>query len=173
MRSAKGAFTCLISSIFCSGQKTFTVLSPHVSNIYAKKRCIAKKLILTTRAILIGQRIDMIAGDFCRQIHLTRHFSHAVCKIHFMHITLHGSTFHLHAIHDERLIVRSLSVSSCLSFSCFCLFTSCLPCPTCTLTCTPSMSTAPKETPAAPSPNEEYCPPGDVPSSHRLRAQRP
>ena len=42
----------------------------------------------------------------CRQIHLTRHFSHAVCTIHFMHITLHGSSvcmrasFHLHVIHD-------------------------------------------------------------------------
>ena len=70
----------------------------------------------------------------CRQIRLTRHFSHANCTIHFMHITLHGSSvcmrasFHLHAIHDERLIVRSLSVSSCLSFSCFSpLFTSSLP----------------------------------------------
>ena len=48
-----------------------------------------------------------------------------------MHITLHGSnvcmraSLHLHVIHDERLIVRSLSVSSCLSFSCFSLlFTS-------------------------------------------------
>ena len=84
----------------------------------------------------------------------------------FMHITLHGSSvcmrasFHLHAIHDERLIVRSLSVSSCLSFSCFSLlFTSSLPYPTCSLTCTPpSMWTAPRETPAAPSPNEEYWP---------------
>ena len=67
---------------------------------------------------------------------------------------------HLHAIHDERLIVRSLSVSSCLSFSCFSLLlTSSLPYPTCTLTCTPpSMSTAPRETTAAPSPNEEYFP---------------
>ena len=50
----------------------------------------------------------------CGQIHFTRHFSHAVCTIHFMHITLHGSSvcmrasFHLHVIHDERLIVRSL-----------------------------------------------------------------
>ena len=83
-----------------------------------------------------------------------------------MHITLHGSSvcmrasFHLHVIHDERLIVRSLSVSSCLSFSCFSLlFTSSLPYPTCTLTCTlSSMSTAPRATTAAPSPNEEYCP---------------
>ena len=60
-------------------------------------------------------------------------------------------SYHLHAIHDERLIVRSLSVSSCLSFSCFSpLFTSSL--------CTPSsMWTTPRETPAAPSPNEEYC----------------
>ena len=99
-----------------------------------------------------------------RQIHLTRHFSHAVCTIHFMHITLHGSSvcmrasFHLHAIHDERLIVRSLSVSSCLCFSCFSpLFTSSLPHSACTLTCTPSStSTAPREATAAPSPNEEY-----------------
>ena len=69
------------------------------------------------------------------------------------------ASFH-HVIHDERLIVRSLSVSSCLSFSCFSLlFTSSLPYPTCTLTCTPSsMWTTPRETPAAPSPNEEYCP---------------
>ena len=68
-------------------------------------------------------------------------------------------SFHLHAIHDERLIVRSLSVSSCLSFSCFSLlFTSSLFYPTCTLTCTPSsLSTAPRETTAALSPSEEYC----------------
>ena len=38
------------------------------------------------------------------------------------------------------------------------LFTSSLPYSTCTLTCTPSsMWTATRETPAAPSPNEEYC----------------
>ena len=42
------------------------------------------------------------------------HFSRADCTIHSMHITLHGSSvcmrtsFHLHVIHDERLIVRSL-----------------------------------------------------------------
>ena len=48
-----------------SGQKTFTVLSLHMSNIYAKKkRCIARKLILTIRAIMIGQQIDLVAGDF-------------------------------------------------------------------------------------------------------------
>ena len=34
-------------------QKTLTVLSLHISNIYAKKRRIAKKLILTIRAIMI------------------------------------------------------------------------------------------------------------------------
>ena len=113
---------------------------------------------------------------FCRQIHLTRHFSHALFTIHFMHITLHGSSvclrasLHPHATHDELLIVRSLPVSSCLSFSCFSLlFTTSVPYSTCTLTCTPSsMWTAPREKPAAPSPNEEYCPPGDMPSSHKL-----
>ena len=47
-----------------SGQKTFTVLSLHVSNIYAKKRCIAKKLIFTVRAIMTSQEVDVVAGDF-------------------------------------------------------------------------------------------------------------
>ena len=47
-----------------SGQKTFTVVSLRISNIYAKKRGIAKKLILTIRAIMIGQHIDLVAGDF-------------------------------------------------------------------------------------------------------------
>ena len=47
-----------------SGQVTFTVLSLHISNIYAKKKGIAKKLILTLRAIMISQQIDEVAGDF-------------------------------------------------------------------------------------------------------------
>ena len=47
-----------------SGQKTFTVLSLQISNIYATKRCIAKKLIFTIRPIVIGQQIDVVAGDF-------------------------------------------------------------------------------------------------------------
>ena len=47
-----------------SGQKTFTVLSLHISKIYAKKQSIAKKLILTIRATMIGQQVDLVAGDF-------------------------------------------------------------------------------------------------------------
>ena len=47
-----------------SGQETCTVLSLHISNIYAKKKGIAKKLILTLRAIMISQEVDMVAGDF-------------------------------------------------------------------------------------------------------------
>ena len=49
-----------------SGQKTFfTVLSLHKSNIYAEKTEYCKnKLILTIRAIMIGQQIDVVAGDF-------------------------------------------------------------------------------------------------------------
>ena len=47
-----------------SGQKFFTVLSLHISNIYAKKKGIAKKLILTLRAIMISQEVDLVAGDF-------------------------------------------------------------------------------------------------------------
>ena len=47
-----------------SGQKFFTVLSLHISNIYAKQKGIAKKLILTLRAIMISQQVDLVAGDF-------------------------------------------------------------------------------------------------------------
>ena len=47
-----------------SGQKYFTVLSLHISNIHAKKKGIAKKLILTLRAIMISQEVDLVAGDF-------------------------------------------------------------------------------------------------------------
>ena len=48
-----------------SGQKTFTVLSLHFSNIYAKKTgSLPKKLIFTIRAITIGQQIDVVACDF-------------------------------------------------------------------------------------------------------------
>ena len=47
-----------------SGQKVFTVLSLHISNIYAKKKGIAKNIIQTLRAIMISQDIDLVAGDF-------------------------------------------------------------------------------------------------------------
>ena len=69
------------------------------------------------------------------------------------------ASLHVHAIHDERLSVLSLSVSSCLSFSCFSpSFTSSLPCPTCTLTCTPpSMWTTPRQIHPALPPTEESC----------------
>ena len=46
------------------GQKYFTVLSLHMSNIYVKKKGIAKKLILTLRAIMISHEVDLVAGDF-------------------------------------------------------------------------------------------------------------
>ena len=47
-----------------SGQKFFTVLSLHISNIYAQKKGIAKKLILTLRAIMISQEVVLVTGDF-------------------------------------------------------------------------------------------------------------
>ena len=47
-----------------SGKKFFTVLSLNISNINAKKKGIAKKLILTLRAIMISQEVDLVAGDF-------------------------------------------------------------------------------------------------------------
>ena len=47
-----------------SGQKFFTVLSLHISNIYAKKKGIPKKLIQTLRAIMISPEVVLVAGDF-------------------------------------------------------------------------------------------------------------
>ena len=47
-----------------SGQKTFTVLSYHIDNICVKKRGIGKKLILTIRAVMLGEHVDLVAGDF-------------------------------------------------------------------------------------------------------------
>ena len=47
-----------------SGQKLFTVLSLHISNIYAKTKGIAMKIIQTIRAMMISQNIDLVAGDF-------------------------------------------------------------------------------------------------------------
>ena len=47
-----------------SGQKYFTVLSLHISNIYASKKGVAKKLILTLRAIMISPDVHLVAGDF-------------------------------------------------------------------------------------------------------------
>ena len=44
-------------------QRYFTVLSLRTSNIYAKKKGIAKKLILTLRAIMSSQEVDLVAGD--------------------------------------------------------------------------------------------------------------
>ena len=47
-----------------SGQTVFTVLSLHISNIYAKKKGIAQKIIQTIRALMVSQNIDLVAGDF-------------------------------------------------------------------------------------------------------------
>ena len=47
-----------------SGQKTFTVVSLHISNIYVKKRGIGKKLILTICAVMLDEKVDLVAGDF-------------------------------------------------------------------------------------------------------------
>ena len=46
-----------------SDQKFFTVLSLHISDIYAKKNGIAKKLIQTLRALMISQEVVSVAGD--------------------------------------------------------------------------------------------------------------
>ena len=47
-----------------SGQTVFTGLSLHISNAYAKKRGIAKKIIQAVRSLMISQDSDLVAGDF-------------------------------------------------------------------------------------------------------------
>ena len=47
-----------------SGQRSFTVLSLHISNNYAQKRGIGKKLFLTKRAVMLDGKVDLVAGDF-------------------------------------------------------------------------------------------------------------
>ena len=43
---------------------TFTVMSLHSNNNYAKKRGIGKKLLLTIRAIMQEEHVGLVAGDF-------------------------------------------------------------------------------------------------------------
>ena len=43
-----------------SGQTSFTVLSPPISNKYARKKGIAKKLILTLRANMILKKLNSL-----------------------------------------------------------------------------------------------------------------
>ena len=47
-----------------SDQKFFSLSSQHISNIYAKRKGIAKNLILTLRAIMSSLEVDLVAGDF-------------------------------------------------------------------------------------------------------------
>ena len=56
--SCKVFFMCLISST-TSQRSSFTVWSLHISNIYAQKKGIDKKLVLILRAILISQEVDL------------------------------------------------------------------------------------------------------------------
>ena len=45
-------------------QKTLTVLSLHIDHVYAEKRGTGKKLILTIRALMHKENVDLVAGDF-------------------------------------------------------------------------------------------------------------
>ena len=44
------------------GKSFFTVLSLHINNNYARKRGIGKKLLLTIRAVMIEEHVDLVAG---------------------------------------------------------------------------------------------------------------
>ena len=47
-----------------SGQKSFTGMSLHISNNCAKKRGIGKKLLLTIRAVMLEEKVDLVTIDF-------------------------------------------------------------------------------------------------------------
>ena len=55
-------------------------MSVHINNQFAKKRGIGKKLLLTIRAIMLEEHVDLVAGDFndaawCRLCGNDRKFS--------------------------------------------------------------------------------------------------
>ena len=92
-------------------------------------------LLSVTVGFVYSRWRSTVADGVCRQIH-TRHFSHALGTIHFMYLTLHGSSvcvrasFHLHVIHDVCLIVRWLFLRYVLlrvSFRCLPLLFHTLP----------------------------------------------
>ena len=98
----------------------------------------------------------------CRQIHLTRDFSHAPCTCDHTHIVAQGvsgsQSLHPHAIHDvtclSALLVLVLSPFSVSLTSTFSLSQS-----TCSLSRTPaSMSSPPRFKTTALRQNQEYCP---------------
>ena len=65
MGYARGAFTCLISSTSTQRPEKLLQVCLYILAIsMQKKRSIAKKLILTICAIMIGQQVDLVAGDF-------------------------------------------------------------------------------------------------------------
>ena len=83
-------------------------------------------LFFVTVGFVYSRWRSTVTDGVCRQIYLTRHFSHAIWTLNYMHITLHGSrratqrvcvraSFHLHAIHDVCLSVRCLSLRVCPS----------------------------------------------------------
>ena len=83
-------------------------------------------LLFVTVGFVYCRWRSTVTDGLSRQIHLTRHFSHAVCTFNYMHITLHDSrratqrvfvraSFHLLVIHDGCLTVCCLSLRVCSS----------------------------------------------------------
>ena len=65
MGYARNTLSCIISSSTSQRPEFFTVSVPTCMQYpREKKRGIAKKLILTIRAIMIGEQIDVVGGDF-------------------------------------------------------------------------------------------------------------
>ena len=143
---------------------------------------VAKKKSLDLGVLIFQQQCS---SSVCRQIHLTRYFSHAVCTFSYMHITLHGSRRATQtclyariipsSCHPWCVVVRSLSVSSCLSLSCFSpSFTSCLPSTLYLHSAQHFLSNvnSVEGNNRCAFAQRGVLPHGDIPSSHRLWAQR-
>ena len=62
-----GGTRCHIKSIFSPAATQWHIvlaMSLHTNNNYAKKRGIGKKLLLTFRAVMLEEHVDLVAGDF-------------------------------------------------------------------------------------------------------------
>ena len=47
----------------CNGQQTFTVMSLHINSNFAKRRGIGKELLITIRAVMQDEHVNLVAGD--------------------------------------------------------------------------------------------------------------
>ena len=53
-----------MGTTWCHPKSFFSMLSLHINNQFAKKRGIGKKSLLTIRAVMLQELVDLVAGEF-------------------------------------------------------------------------------------------------------------